>query len=101
MISLTLFKLPGKITLALDVLKECTSIDISNRKMKDDSAISNIVDKKSDEAFVLAPDVITFSILISALLKIGSSSAADRARLLYKDMKFSWGISPDNGLVDM
>ena len=50
---------------------------------------------------VIAPDVITYSILIAALLKVGTPSAMQRTRLLYTEMKRKRGIMPDKALVDM
>lgn len=49
---------------------------------------------------VLTPNVITFSILISSLLRLKSRAGSQRARKLYKDMR-SRGIIPDRALVDI
>lgn len=50
---------------------------------------------------IIAPDVITYSILITALLKVGTPSAMQRTRLLYTEMKRKRGIMPDKALVDV
>jgi pentatricopeptide repeat protein len=49
----------------------------------------------------IAPDVITYSILITALLKIATPSAMQRTRELYTEMKRKRDIMPDKVLVDM
>ena len=49
----------------------------------------------------VTPDVVTYTILISAVLKIGTSSASQRALLLYNEMKRIWGITPDKALIDV
>lgn len=46
------------------------------------------------------PDVITFTILISALLKTESLPARKRVYRLYQEMRM-WGITPDPSLVDV
>jgi pentatricopeptide repeat protein len=48
----------------------------------------------------LSPDVITYSILISSLVKINNVRAANKAQDLYKEMR-SRKIFPDRPLVDM
>eukprot|EP00978_Attheya_sp_CCMP212_P025501 scaffold82154_cov54-Attheya_sp.AAC.3 len=48
----------------------------------------------------IEPDVITYSVLLSALLSLNTNTAAKRARVLYRDMKRQ-GISADIGLVDV
>jgi len=54
-----------------------------------------------DKNGYISPDVVTYTILMSAILKIGTSSASNRALLLYKEMKRVWGIMPDRALVDI
>lgn len=49
----------------------------------------------------IIPDVITYSILIGELLKVGSPHAMSNVRKLYQDMKANRGIIPDCGLIDM
>jgi pentatricopeptide repeat protein len=49
----------------------------------------------------IVPDVATYTILMSGILKIGTSSASNRALLLYNEMKRVWGIMPDRALVDV
>jgi pentatricopeptide repeat protein len=53
------------------------------------------------EAEKIIPDVITYSILIGELLKVGSKSAVSNVRKLYKDMKSNRDIMPDCGLIEM
>ncbi len=53
------------------------------------------------EGKYITPDVVTYTILISAVLRIGTSAASSRALLLYNEMKSIWGIIPDQALVDM
>jgi pentatricopeptide repeat protein len=48
----------------------------------------------------IEPDVITYSVLLSALFSLNTNTAAKRARILYRDMKRQ-GISADIGLVDV
>jgi len=47
------------------------------------------------------PDVISFSTLIGAYLKKGTSDGSRAARELYQDMRFQRRILPDKALVDM
>ena len=46
-------------------------------------------------------DVVTYTIIISAIMKIGTPSASSRALLLYNEMKHFWKIMPDRALVDV
>lgn len=49
----------------------------------------------------LLPDVISYSVLIGALLKQSTTDSLKRARNMYREMKV-WGkIRPDAGLVDI
>jgi hypothetical protein len=48
-----------------------------------------------------APDVVTYSILIAARLKMETPSAMQRIRKLYTEMRRKRGIMPDKVLVDM
>jgi pentatricopeptide repeat protein len=49
----------------------------------------------------IRPDVITYSILIGELLRIGTERAVSNVRNLYKDMKSNRGLMPDCALVDV
>lgn len=49
----------------------------------------------------ISPDVITYTILISALLKQGTPKAMQRTIVLYNEMRKRRGIMPDQALVDM
>jgi hypothetical protein len=49
----------------------------------------------------LTPDVITYSVLIAALLKKGSPQAMQKSIILYQEMRKKRDIMPDKGLVDM
>jgi pentatricopeptide repeat protein len=49
----------------------------------------------------MAPDVITYSILIAALLKQGSPQSMQRTIVVYNEMRKKRGIMPDKTLVDM
>jgi pentatricopeptide repeat protein len=49
----------------------------------------------------IAPDVVTYSVLIAALLKMATPSAMQRTRMLYTEMRRKRGIMPDKVLVDM
>jgi pentatricopeptide repeat protein len=55
---------------------------------------------RGDDKFTF-PDVASYTILISAVLQIGTKSASGRALLLYNEMKRLWGILPDFALVDV
>jgi len=46
------------------------------------------------------PDVVTFTVLISALLKMDTLPARKRVYRMYREMRM-WGIRPDPGLVDV
>jgi len=69
-------------------------------KMALDGLKDNAVRSQSEKSFVL-PDVATYTVLISTLLKIGNVAASDHTRKLYREMKQLWGIQPDKGLVDI
>ena len=58
-------------------------------------------EERRDGGKHVTPDVVTYTILISAVMKIGASSSLRRALLLYKEMKQVWGIMPDRALVDV
>jgi pentatricopeptide repeat protein len=49
----------------------------------------------------IEPDVISYSILISAQLKKNSIDGASRARKLYEEMRNGRGVMVDNALVDI
>lgn len=49
----------------------------------------------------LTPDVITYSVLIAALLKKGTPQAMQRTIVLYNEMRKRRDIMPDKALVDM
>ena len=49
----------------------------------------------------LEPDVISYSILISALLKINGIDASKDAKSLYDEMTQTRGIVPDKAIVDL
>lgn len=49
----------------------------------------------------LAPDVITYSVLIGSVLKNGDVGGLREAQILYSDMKRKWRICPDTGMIDM
>ena len=49
----------------------------------------------------LTPDIITYSILIAALLKQGTPKAMQRTIIMYNEMKKRRSIMPDKVLVDM
>jgi len=53
------------------------------------------------ESAKLKPDVISYSVLISALLKKSSSDSVQRAHSLYKQMKSEDNVVPDIVLVDI
>jgi hypothetical protein len=44
--------------------------------------------------------VVTYTILIAAVLQLQNKNASKRAAQLYDDMKKIWRISPDTVLVD-
>jgi len=46
-------------------------------------------------------DVVTYTVLLTALLNVGNAAASELTRKLYREMKQLWGIKPDKGLVDM
>jgi len=87
-------------TIALNAfLDACCKCDEVKTALKTfDQTISGAGKKKSK---ALRPDVISYTILISALLKMGTSPASDRAHVLYEEMKSLWGIKPDIALVDI
>ena len=47
------------------------------------------------------PDVISYTVLIAALLKMESSAGSHQAYRLYGEMKSVWKIRPDIALVDL
>lgn len=49
----------------------------------------------------LLPDVITYSTLISGLLRINNAATADRVQKLYREMRKDREIMPDTALVDI
>ena len=49
----------------------------------------------------IVPDVITYSVLIAALLKKGTPQSMQRTILVYNEMRKKRGIMPDKALVDM
>jgi hypothetical protein len=79
----------------LDSCCRCGDIKLALEAQK-----KNLDLAKTDEYYV-TPDVATYTILLSALLKVGSSTASFQAQSLYKQMKRYWGIMPDKGLVDV
>lgn len=48
----------------------------------------------------LKPDVISYTTLVSSLLKQPNSSAIKRAQQLYEEMKVRFSILPDNTMID-
>lgn len=64
-------------------------------------AMADNNDLYRDGGKYITPDVVTYTILISAVLRIGTSAASSRALLLYNEMKSIWEIIPDQALVDM
>jgi len=79
----------------LDSCCRCGEVKMALNAQKSNSAKS-----QSEENFI-SPDVATYTVLISTLLKIGNVAAADHTRKLYREMKQLWGIQPDKGLVDI
>lgn len=49
----------------------------------------------------LEPDVISYSILVAALLKINTIDASKEAKALYDEMTQTRGIAPDTAIVDL
>lgn len=47
------------------------------------------------------PDVITFTVLISAMLKKTTTSSLQKAQDLYKSMKADFSVVPDTSMVDV
>jgi len=56
--------------------------------------------KKKKEVDCIIPDVVTYTILISSLLEIGTAVASRGSFKLFREMKVEWSIVPDAGLVD-
>jgi len=56
---------------------------------------------KTSNGSTLRPDVVTYSILLSALLKKNIPGAAKRAQKLYNEMRDVHRIKPDIALVDI
>eukprot|EP00586_Coscinodiscus_wailesii_P007658 CAMPEP_0172523716 /NCGR_PEP_ID=MMETSP1066-20121228/293804_1 /TAXON_ID=671091 /ORGANISM="Coscinodiscus wailesii, Strain CCMP2513" /LENGTH=547 /DNA_ID=CAMNT_0013306803 /DNA_START=1242 /DNA_END=2882 /DNA_ORIENTATION=- len=48
----------------------------------------------------LRPDVISYTVMMRAMVRGNKGSAARRMRLLYQEMREVWGIMPDITLVD-
>jgi pentatricopeptide repeat protein len=55
---------------------------------------------KKAEEYNLAPDVITYSVLVTSSVKSDKTSGVSEAQALYADMKQKWAILPDTGMVD-
>ena len=68
-------------------------------KMAIDVLNANWKKKEKDLSYII-PDVATFTILISSLLKVGTVEASKAAYKLYKEMRNEWGVVPDAGVVD-
>jgi len=66
------------------------AIDVLNANLK----------KKEKELGYILPDVVTYTTIISALLKVGTAEASKAAYKLYKEMRTEWQIMPDTGIVD-
>jgi len=60
---------------------------------------ANLKKKEKGSSYIL-PDVVTYTILISSLLKVGTEEASKAAYKLYKEMRNEWQIIPDTGIVD-
>ncbi len=88
----------GKIKMAIEVLKENAMARNNNDKNKTNNKDSS---SELQHQHFVETDVATYSILISSLLKIGTTGASRAAFKLYKEMKREWDIFPDTGLVDM
>ncbi len=73
--------------------------DCSRAKMAVNILDANLKKKLKGMDFV-NPDVATYTILISALLGIGTPGASERSYKLYKEMKDEWKIIPDPCLID-
>jgi len=68
-------------------------------KMAIDVLNANLLKKEKGLSYII-PDVATFSILISSLLRVGTVEASKAAYKLYKEMRNEWGVIPDTGVVD-
>jgi pentatricopeptide repeat protein len=49
----------------------------------------------------LKPDVISYSTLISSLLKQANSSTIKKAQSMYEEMKVQFSVLPDNTMIDL
>ena len=81
----------GKVKMALEAMAD------NNDNYRDSGTSSG----SSSKCRFIPADVVTYTILISAIMKIGTSSASSRALLLYTEMKHVWKIMPDRALVDV
>ena len=87
----------GAVGSALDVFSGLTNEVPMTTTATNTTAASS---SSSMSATIIEPNIVTYSVLITSLLSIGSAASAEKARELYTDMKVSWGIKPDRGLVD-
>jgi pentatricopeptide repeat protein len=87
----------SKLKLAFETFDKYASFE----KWSDDTPIIH-VGPLGDETKCksIQPDVVTYTILIAAVLQLQNKNASKRAAQLYDDMKKIWRISPDTVLVD-
>ena len=87
----------GRGNIALDTFQHYFGSD--KKTASASSAPSNGLNTSPDQS-ALEPDVITYSTLITHLLKSGKHAATEKARTLYESMKKKHRICPDTGLID-